>query len=323
MTFCRTFLSPFSPKRVEDLPEFILREEGWRAKGLTRGNRLSFTRVLTNDVIITRSGLISFFWCVGYSSFVWHWSCQCYSKHILLNEGMGTLALPRRVPIGNQQHLVQHPLCLGFHTPKQVHLQPHNPSKQSKQGAQHIPQLKVPTFGGYFCNWTNPNTLSKGVIHLKGADVGELQVQTTCHRFMGLCWGQSLRDFLPQMSVRNTGWSLSPSPLEAGLYVFERRYSKNRAWCSVQSHTQDYLCIPPCTLTLCQVGRAASLTDPKTTNSLEKVSKMQHPRAEHQPTAPLPKGFSLLPSPYWNASHYEWQHWSYCICTAYLNCYKS
>lgn len=167
---------------------------------------MSFTRVLTNDVIITRSGLVSFFWCVGYSSFVWHRSCQCYSKHILLNEGTGTLALPRRVPVGNQQHLAATSPVPGVptHQSRRIYSLT-NPSKQSKQGAQHIPQLKVPTFGGYFCNWTKPNTLSKGVIHLKGADVGELQVQTTCHGFMGLCWGQSLRDFLPQMSVRNTG----------------------------------------------------------------------------------------------------------------------
>lgn len=60
-------------------------------------------------------------------------------------------------------------------------------------------------------------------------------------------------------------------PFGSWAFVFERRYSKNRAWFSGQSQEHDYLCIHPCTLILCQLGRAASLTDPqpKTTNSLE------------------------------------------------------
>lgn len=46
---------------LRDFPEFILRGEGWWARELIRGNRLAFTSVLINDVIITRSGFISFF----------------------------------------------------------------------------------------------------------------------------------------------------------------------------------------------------------------------------------------------------------------------
>lgn len=159
--FLQSISFTFLPVTVENLPESILREEGWQAKGLTRGNRLSFTSVLTNDVIITRSGLVSFFRCVGYSCFAWHWSCQCYSKNILLNEGMGTLALPRIFPVGNNQHLASTTPCgWGSHTPKQVHLQPHKPPR-NKANKGHSASLswKYQHLRGYFCNRTNPNTL--------------------------------------------------------------------------------------------------------------------------------------------------------------------
>lgn len=159
--FLQNISFTFLPKTVEDLPESILREEGWRAKGLTRGNRLSFTSVLTNDVIITRSGLISFFRCVGYSCFAWHWSCQCYSKNILLNEGMGTLALPRIFPVGNKQHLASTTPCgWGSQTPKQVHLQSHKaPRNKANKGHSTSLSWKYQHLRGYFCNRTNPNTL--------------------------------------------------------------------------------------------------------------------------------------------------------------------
>lgn len=164
--FLQNISFTFLPKTGEDLPEFILRAEGWRAKGLTRGNRLSLTSVLTNDVIITRSGLISFFQHVGYSSFVWHWSCQRYSKNILLNEEMGTLALPRRAPTGNKQHLASTTPCSWASQKAGTFAASQAPRNKANKRQSTSLSWKYQHLRGYFCNWTNPNTLHSPRVRL-------------------------------------------------------------------------------------------------------------------------------------------------------------
>lgn len=138
---------------LRDFPEFILRGEGWWARELIRGNRLAFTSVLINDVIITRSGFISFFffWCVGYSYFAWHRSCQCYSMPILLNEETIMLALLGILPLEDKQHLATTNtlLQLGFPHTKAGWFTASQAIQKKKQ-TRGTAQFKVLTFETLF-----------------------------------------------------------------------------------------------------------------------------------------------------------------------------
>lgn len=145
------------------------------------------------------------------------------------------------------------------------------PRNKANEGHSTSLSWKYQHLRGYFYNRTNPDKLHSPRVWFIWKELTwesckyRLPVMNLWVYVGARAWQTSfpkcLSGALDRVSLPSIGsWAL-----------FERRYSKNRAWFSVQSHTQDYLCVHPCTLILCQLGRAASLTNPqpKTTNSLE------------------------------------------------------